>query len=71
MHHDAGNMGTSELKGDTQFRARMKYRKTDKVTGKKHYGALVVMSLKNHNPEHHSAVNLEHDDHLKKIAKRK
>ena len=71
MHHDEGHLGTHELQGDTHFRARMKYRKTDKKTGKKQYGALVVMGLKNHNAGHHSPVDLEKDEHLKRIANKK
>lgn len=46
FHHDAAKLGTSKLEGSTQLRGRMKYRGTDKKTGKKKYGALMVMSLK-------------------------
>lgn len=59
MHSDVAKMGTKQLNGDTQFRARMKYRATDKKTGKKKYGALVVFSLKNHKK---SDVDLEKMD---------
>lgn len=50
---DAAGLGSPELHGETQLRARMKYRGTDKKTGKKQYGALVVMSLKNAAKSHH------------------
>lgn len=50
---DAAKLGSPELEGKTQFRARMKYRGTDKKTGKKKYGALVVMSLKDAQKSHH------------------
>lgn len=43
---DSAKLGTNKLEGKTQLRARMKYRGTDKKTGKKKYGALMVMSLK-------------------------
>lgn len=46
FHKDEANIGTDKLDGTTQMRARMKYRGTDKNTGKKKYGALMVMSLK-------------------------
>lgn len=46
LHSDTAGVGTTKLSGNTQLRARMKYRGTDKKTGKKKYGALVVMSLK-------------------------
>ena len=46
LHSDTANIGTSKLAGKTQLRARMKYRGTDKKTGKKKYGSLMVMSLK-------------------------
>lgn len=46
FHKDEANLGTDKLDGTTQMRARMKYRGTDKNTGKKKYGALMVMSLK-------------------------
>lgn len=50
---DAANLGSPELEGKTQLRARMKYRGTDKKTGKKKYGALIVMSLKDAQKSHH------------------
>jgi hypothetical protein len=50
---DAANLGSPELEGKTQLRARMKYRGTNKKTGKKEYGALVVMSLKDAQKSHH------------------
>jgi hypothetical protein len=61
---DEAKLGTTKLSGNTQLRARMKYRGTDKKTGKKKYGALIVMNLKNppkskidlDNPEHVSAL---------------
>lgn len=46
FHSDEAKIGTDKLEGKTQLRARMKYRGTDKNTGKKKYGALMVMSLK-------------------------
>lgn len=49
---DAAGLGSPELEGKTQLRARMKYRGTDK-TGKKKYGALIVMSLKDADKSHH------------------
>lgn len=51
--HDAAHLGSPKLEGSTQFRARMKPRSTDKSTGKKKYGALVVMSLKDSKKSHH------------------
>lgn len=63
LHKDAAGIGTSKLSGNTQLRARMKNRGTDKKTGKTKYGALVVMSLKEPNK---SSVDLEH--HAKEIA---
>lgn len=54
---DEGKIGTSKLEGSTQLRARMKYRGTDKKTGKKKYGALMVMSLKGNVPK--SSKNLD------------
>lgn len=50
--NDAAGLGSPELEGKTQLRARMKYRGTDK-SGKKKYGALVVMSLKDAEKSHH------------------
>lgn len=63
LHKDAANLGTSKLSGNTQLRARMKARGTDKNTGKRKYGALIVMSLKEPG---HSDVDL--DKHTKQIA---
>lgn len=50
---DAAGLGSPELEGKTQLRARMKYRGTDK-TGKKKYGALVVFGLKDADKSHHN-----------------
>jgi hypothetical protein len=50
---DSAKLGSPELEGKTQFRARMKYRGTDKKTGKKKYGATVVMGLKDAPKSHH------------------
>jgi len=50
--HDEGKLGSPELHGKTQLRARMKYRGTDK-NGKKKYGALIVMGLKDADKSHH------------------
>lgn len=63
LQKDSGGIGTTKLSGNTQLRARMKNRGTDKKTGKTKYGALVVMSLKEPNK---SSVDLEH--HSKDIA---
>jgi hypothetical protein len=52
--NDAAKLGSPELEGKTQFRARMKYRGTDKKTGKKKYGALIVMGLKDAEKSHHN-----------------
>ena len=57
--NDEGKIGTPQLSGKTQLRARMKYRGTDKKTGKKKYGSLMVMSLKGDIPK--SKVNLDAD----------
>lgn len=51
--NDAANLGSPELEGKTQLRARMKYRGTDAKSGKKKYGALIVMSLKDAAKSHH------------------
>ena len=59
FHKDEGNIGTPQLSGKTQLRARMKYRGTDKKTGQKKYGSLMVMSLKGDVPK--SKVNLDAD----------
>lgn len=56
---DEANIGTPELEGHTQLRARMKYRGTDKKTGKKKYGSLMVMSLKGSVPKSH--LNIDSD----------
>jgi hypothetical protein len=67
LHHtssDKGKIGTKPLNGNTQFRARFKARGTDKATGKRKYGALVVLSLKDHQPTH-----VDLDKHAKDIAK--
>jgi hypothetical protein len=55
--NDAANLGSPELQGKTQFRARMKYRGTDKKTGQKKYGALIVMGLKDAEKSHHNLDN--------------
>lgn len=44
-HEDKAKLGTESLSGDTQLRARMKYRGKG-VDGKKKYGALITMGLK-------------------------
>lgn len=51
-HEDRAKLGTPELSGNTQLRARMKYRGTNKKTGKKQYGALVTMALKDPKKSH-------------------
>jgi len=56
---DEGKIGTKKLEGQAQVRARMKYRGTDKKTGKKKYGSLIVMSLKGDVDKSH--VNLDSD----------
>jgi hypothetical protein len=69
LHHtseDAANLGTPELNGNTQFRSRFKYRGTDPKTGKKKYGALVVMGLKAHEK---SNIDLDNDGHLQNLGK--
>jgi hypothetical protein len=50
--HDAAKLGSPELHGKTQIRARMKPRGYDKQ-GKRTYGALAVMSLKDVKKSHH------------------
>ena len=50
---DEAKLGSPELHGKTQLRARMKNRGTDKKTGKAKYGALVVMGLKDADKSHH------------------
>lgn len=50
---DEAELGSPELTGDTRLRARIKYRGTDPKTGKKKYGALIVMGLKNAPRSHH------------------
>lgn len=57
FEHDKGDVGTHEFTGQTQLRARMKYRGTDPKTGKKKYGALMVMSHKGNLD--HSSVNID------------
>jgi len=51
--NDAAKLGSPELEGKATLRARMKYRGTDKKTGKKKYGALIVMGLKDADKSHH------------------
>lgn len=56
---DEAKLGTPKLEGHTQLRARMKYRGTDKKTGKKKYGSLMVMSLKGDVPKSHLNLDSE------------
>ena len=65
LHSDSAKLGTDKLSGNTQLRARMKARSTDAKTGKRKYGALIVMSLKEPNK---SKVDLE--QHAADIAKK-
>lgn len=65
LHKDVAGIGSTKLTGNTQLRARMKARSRDK-TGKRKYGALIVMSLKEPN---HSDLNIENPEHIKTIAK--
>ena len=65
--NDAAKLGSPELQGKTQFRARMKYRGTDKKTGKKKYGALVVMGLKDAEKSHHNLDNPTQKEWLEDI----
>ena len=70
LHHtteDSANIGTPQLSGNTQFRGRFKYRSTDKKTGKKKFGALVVMSLRDHTEK--SPIDLDNDEHLGSLGK--
>jgi hypothetical protein len=50
--HDEAKLGSPELHGKTQIRARMKARGHDKQ-GNRTYGALAVMSLKEPKKSHH------------------
>lgn len=52
--NDAAKLGSPELEGKATLRARMKYRGTDRKTGKKKYGALIVMGLKDAEKSHHN-----------------
>ena len=52
--NDAAGLGSPELEGKATLRARMKYRGTDRKTGKKKYGALIVMGLKDADKSHHN-----------------
>jgi hypothetical protein len=52
--NDAAGLGSPELEGKATLRARMKYRGTDRKTGKKKYGALIVMGLKDAEKSHHN-----------------
>jgi hypothetical protein len=52
--NDAARLGSPELEGKATLRARMKYRGTDRKTGKKKYGALIVMGLKDAEKSHHN-----------------
>ena len=54
---DKAGLKSSKFEGQTQLRARMKARSTDPKTGKRKYGALIVMSHKG-NLEH-STANLD------------
>jgi len=65
LKHDAADIGTSKLEGNTHLRARMKPRSTDPKTGKRKYGALIVMSLKKPNT---SSIDL--DKHTEQLAQR-
>jgi hypothetical protein len=49
---DRAKLGSPELEGKTQLRARMKARGRD-ADGKRTYGALIVMSLKDAQKSHH------------------
>jgi hypothetical protein len=49
---DRAKLGSPELEGKTQLRARMKARGRD-ADGKRTYGALIVMSLKDAKKSHH------------------
>lgn len=60
--NDAAKLGSPELEGKTQLRARMKNRGTDKKTGKTKYGALVVMSLKDAPKSHHDLESQVHKE---------
>ena len=55
---DEAHLGTKQLSGHTQLRARMKARSRDK-SGKRTYGSLIVMSLKGDVPKSH--LNLDSD----------
>ena len=55
---DEAHLGTKQLSGNTQLRARMKPRGRDK-SGKRTYGSLIVMSLKGDVPKSH--LNLDSD----------
>lgn len=63
---DKAKVGTSKLEGNTQLRARMKSRSIDPKTGKRNYGALIVMSLKGDVAQ--SSKDLDNDQHLNQIA---
>jgi len=62
---DKAGLGTTKLTGDTQLRARFKYRKTNTATGKTEYGALITMNLKHPNK---SIVDLDNKEHLKNLG---
>lgn len=51
---DAAKLGSPELHGKATLRARMKARGTDRKTGKRKYGALIVMGLKDADKSHHN-----------------
>jgi len=59
--NDAAKLGSPELEGKTQLRARMKARGRDKA-GNRTYGALVVMSLKNAAKSHHDLESQVHKE---------
>jgi hypothetical protein len=51
---DSAKLGSPELHGKATLRARMKARGTDRKTGKRKYGALIVMGLKDADKSHHN-----------------
>lgn len=62
---DSAKLGSPELHGKATLRARMKARGTDRKTGKRKYGALIVMGLKDADKSHH---NLDETTHKKWIG---
>lgn len=57
--NDVAGLKSPELHGETQIRARMKYRGTDEKTGKKKYGALIVMGLKGDVQKSHHDLDID------------